>query len=160
MLDPNTIFKSLCVLTVFGSASVQAECRTLEIADWLLGDWQANSAKSTTYESWHQISNTTFEGLGTTTRNDKAPTSETLRLVEMSGEIFYFAKVPHNPMPIAFKLLKCDHETLIFENTEHDFPQRLNYSKINDEQIKVFVSDTNNKGFELNFQRILKRKEN
>ena len=47
-----------------------------------------------------------IEGAGATRESGSSTveTTETLRLVEMSGEVFYLAKTRQNPLPVAFKL--------------------------------------------------------
>ncbi|MEW6991134.1 DUF6265 family protein [Colwelliaceae bacterium 6441] len=80
-------------------------------------------------------------------KKNKIVSSETLRLVEMSGEIFYIAKVKSNDSPIAFKLTNCTKNTAIFENSQHDFPKKINYKYKKNKGISVFVSGENGKGF-------------
>jgi hypothetical protein len=72
----------------------------------------------------------------------------------MAGEVFYIAKVAHNPLPIAFKLSECGEGLAVFTNPAHDFPRRLEYRLAGD-ALSVQVSDgtEGGKGFTLNFKR-------
>ena len=74
-----------------------------------------------------------------------------MRLVEMSGEIFFLAKVNHNKRPVAFKLTQCLARTAVFENSDHDFPKKLEYKLISGNKLTVTVSDGHDKGFTINF---------
>jgi hypothetical protein len=104
---------------------------------WVLGKWQQVNEKSITTESWIKLSSNTFDG-STKTRSkadNKITFEETLRIVEMSGEVFYIAKVSHNELPIAFKLTSCSDSTAVFENTNHDFPKKIVYKLSKDKEI-------------------------
>lgn len=136
--------------------TVQAKaCGTIESLTWLVGDWNSETSSLKINESWKQISANTFEGLGYTYSIEKnhIVSSETLRLVEMSGEIFYVAKVASNDLPIAFKLTGCTANTAIFENSRHDFPKKISYQLNNDKNMSVFVSGEKDKGFSIEFNR-------
>jgi len=128
-------------------------CHSFTTIDWLLGSWISNNEKQVITESWQKVSPTTVEGKGTTFSMGKQKSSESLRIVEMSGALFYLAKVNHNPLPIAFKLITCTNESVIFENMHHDFPKRIEYAYLQNEKMKVIVSDGKNKKFSIHFKR-------
>ncbi|MBQ4812428.1 hypothetical protein J8M20_13810 [Pseudoalteromonas luteoviolacea] len=128
-------------------------CDSVESLAWLVGNWSSKSSKVKINESWKQVSKKSFEGSGSTysLKKNKIVSSESLRLVEMSGEIFYLAKVASNELPIAFKLTSCTDKTAIFENSKHDFPKKLSYQLTEDGNITVFVSGEKGKGFSIDF---------
>jgi hypothetical protein len=95
----------------------------------------------------------TLEGVGATYASEKLNSSESLRIVEMSKAVFYIAKVDHNSLPVAFKLVKCSDTHVIFENLDHDFPKRIEYKAITLDKMTVRVSDAKDKGFTINFVR-------
>lgn len=135
------------------SVSKAHACDTLEEINWLLGSWQKNQPSKITTETWRQVSQQTFEGRGTST-SDRGTFEETLRITEMSGEIFYLAKTPGNTLPIAFTLQNCSKNTATFVNAEHDFPQKLEYRLSSEDTLEVNVSASNNKGFTLIFKSV------
>lgn len=93
-----------------------------------------------------------IEGIGATLDLAGAVQNrETLRLVEMSGEVFYIAKVPQNELPTAFKLTKCGQNFFVFENPLHDFPKKITYSFEGSSKMNVRVSGSLDSDFELNF---------
>jgi len=140
---------------VFQPVSQAQTCTTLESLTWLVGHWASETSKLKINESWQRISASTFEGSGTThsIKSNKILSSETLRLVEMSGEVFYLAKVGTNNLPIAFKLTSCTANTAIFENSLHDFPKKISYQLNTDKNITVFVSGENDKSFSIELIR-------
>lgn len=145
---------SLVLLCLVFQSSVQAkDCNTVESLNWLVGNWNSENSKLKINESWKRLSGKTFEGSGFTysIKKNKTVSSETLRLVEMSGEVFYLAKVASNDLPIAFKLTSCSAKSAIFENSLHDFPKKIRYQLNKEKSITVFVSGENGKGFSIEF---------
>ena len=147
---------SLLILCLVFQLPAHAEnCVTVESLKWLLGNWRSENDRTITNESWVQISEKTFEGSGQTysIEKNKIVSSETLRLVEMSREVFYVAKVPSNNLPVSFKLTTCSSKYAVFENIRHDFPKKISYQLNNEKSITVFVSGENGKGFSIKFNR-------
>ena len=142
---------SLCL--VFQSEVQAKACGTIESLNWLIGNWNSENSKLKINESWQRISAKTFEGSGYTysIEKKKIVSTETLRLVEMSGEIFYVAKVASNDLPVAFKLTNCTANMAVFENSQHDFPKKIHYQIDEAKNITVFVSGENDKGFSIEF---------
>jgi hypothetical protein len=130
-------------------------CDSLKSIDWLLGDWRSDDDKYITSESWKEVSPLTFEGRGVVKfkSSNELKSSESLRLVEMSGEVFFVAKVAHNDLAVAFKLIQCDPAHAVFENAGHDFPKKLEYRLDDENSLTVNVSDGGDKGFSIKFVR-------
>ena len=143
-----------CCIALAAPAT-RAACDSLEHAQWLLGEWVSRDGDKTFTERWKKLSATTFEGEGVTTKgSDPTPVDgETLRLVQMGNGVFYVSKVAHNRLPIAFELTHCEPQRLVFENTAHDFPKRLEYFATGADTLKVSVTDGGQKGFTLKFER-------
>ena len=40
----------------------------------------------------------------------------------------YVVKVAHNDTPVAFRLIECTSKGCVFENPDHDFPNRIIYA--------------------------------
>jgi hypothetical protein len=149
-------FLLAALLAIRASAAVAGECGSLAQLDWLAGEWLADGRESTWRESWVPAGPATWEGVGVeTSKADPAKsTAEDLRLVEMGGAVFYVAKVGHNELPVAFRLVECDDGRLVFTNPAHDFPRRLDYLRQPDGHLRVRVSDGGEKGFTLDFARV------
>lgn len=119
------IFFCLCLTSLAGAE----ECRSLEAVEWFLGEWETSPSRVVIREYWHQVSDATFEGESITRSvgNDEVVNYETLRLVAMSDSVFYIAKVPENDLAVPFRLKRCSEGNAVFENPDHDAPQRLIY---------------------------------
>jgi len=133
--------------------------KALSIFDQLTGTWKNNGDKTITTEKWKRISPDTFEGINyVQNKNEDAPIfSESLRILSMKGEVFYLAKVDHNEMPVPFKLVTVSNDKFVFENQNHDFPQRMTYSFYSPDSLSVNArgyENNNIKEFTLSFKRI------
>jgi hypothetical protein len=144
---------SMVIGAALCSAANAQDCSSLQIAEWLVGEWQTTRGEDRILERWQKVSAATFEGTGTTMRDSKVAESETVRLVVMEERVFYVAKVAQNPLPIAFALTQCDAGKLVFENPAHDFPKKLEYQLSAPDTLSVRVSDGKERGFTLTFKR-------
>lgn len=137
------------VLGLVGAAP--GEEHRLKDLNWMLGSWRHEGETTTTQETWGKLGRTVFQGRGMVigTADNKIRSAEDLLLVEMQGEVFYLAKVKHNPMPVPFKLTDRSDGLAVFENQDHSFPKRLEYRMQPSGEIKVLVGDGKDKSFEL-----------
>ncbi|KAA3619275.1 MAG: hypothetical protein DWQ05_00730 [Calditrichaeota bacterium] len=129
-------------------------CASLQHFEWLLGEWICSNERNVTSETWKKVSEKTIEGTGKTRSKsqDKPQSFETLRIVEMSGAIYYIAKVAHNPLPVSFRLTSCSDSLSVFENETHDFPTKITYQRFGDTRMKVTVGN-NMREFSLEFKK-------
>jgi len=130
-------------------------CTNLDTLDWMLGEWQLDSEKILTTETWTKLSPNTYDGIAQTLskNEDKITFVETLIIIEMSDEVFYLAKVSHNEFPIPFKLTKCSDSTAVFENAAHDFPQKIVYQVSEDGQSLTVVVSNNERQFTVDYNK-------
>lgn len=156
MIKTNTKVLLALSLSCCCTLSYAQDCDSLQPFAWLLGDWHADEGNNTMHESWIEVSPLTFEGQGQTQSktSSQSVTREFLRLVDMQGQIYYVAKVAHNPLPVAFKLSQCSTSSAVFENSGHDFPQKIVYQIDPENRLMVTVSDNNDKGFSIMFDRL------
>ena len=59
------------------------------------------------------------------------------------GEVYYIAKPSRQP-EASFKLIKAGPQELIFENPQHDFPQRIIYRLAGDGSLVARIEGTRN----------------
>lgn len=150
MLQDLQRLAQLTLLPCLLAAPAAADCTELAPLDWLLGAWRADAGKTVITERWSRASAVTFEGLGEQQAGDRR-VRESLRLVEMSGKVFYLAKVDENPLPVAFELTTCVDGRYLFENPAHGFPRQIEYLRDRDAGFRVKVSNRDGSGFQLDF---------
>lgn len=119
-------------------AAVPRQSTDLDGLRWLAGEWQRETRSGISVERWeHTDMGLVGEGLALRD-GDPLPT-ESLLLVPMGGDVFYVAKPVQNPYPVAFRLVSRDGGEFVFENTMHDFPQRIIYSRTTDDTMTVAI---------------------
>jgi hypothetical protein len=145
----------LMLLIGAGSFAAAGECPSLDPVRWLLAEWTSPGENRVTTESWTEVSADTFEGfvVSRVPESGEIVPIETLRLVAMSGGVFYIAKVPDNALPICFKMTVCDEQTAVFENPDHDFPRVIAYRLAADGVLTVRVTDGADEGFTVRYTR-------
>jgi hypothetical protein len=146
-------FLFIAMLLLFSVDLFAQNYGNLKNLDWLSGTWISETETQILKEHWEKVSSNTFEGIGKTiNKKSKTENFESLRLMEMSGEIFYLAKVATNNLPVAFKLTSKTDSTLVFENPDHDFPKQITYIRENESSMHVVVGE-GEKSFKIIFHR-------
>lgn len=105
---------------------------------WLEGEWYRATRGGEAIERW-QRNGDGLSGEGLVVRDGQTAVIESLLLVEMAGEVFYIAKPPENPYPVAFRLISRDDGAFVFENTAHDFPQRIIYRRTGEDTMTAAI---------------------
>jgi hypothetical protein len=101
---------------------------SVEKLAWVAGHWTTERNGRTIEEHWMKPSGGTMIGMGRTSTGDKTVEFEFLRIVREGDDIFYVAQ-PNGSPPSKFKLVKATENEVVFENPEHDFPQRILYRR-------------------------------
>lgn len=149
-----TFITSLYLLSCITMISAQ-DISKLESLHWMVGEWKLVHENRVITETWEKVSDSIYKGSSTTvsTETGKVISQESLLLVELSGEVFYIAKVPQNPYPVPFKLNILGNKTAIFENPEHDSPHTLEYTLIKDTTLDVYIRSGKDGRFSLEFKK-------
>ena len=75
--------------------------------------------------------------------------------VEANGDINYLAK-PSGQAEAAFKMVRASSTEVVFENPQHNFPQRITYTLKEGEKLTAAIEGTKNgktRRIEFNYQR-------
>jgi len=107
---------------------------------WLVGNWEYKSKINIT-ESWRIVSDTLLAGNSYTIRGTDTLSSEKTEIVLKRGKLIYNVQVKeqNNGIVIPFLMTKCTNDSLIFENVLHDFPQKIIYKKIDNDNIVAAI---------------------
>lgn len=133
----------------FGPLASQAPVRTgpaqtLDSFDWLAGSWVRQSTRGEIEERWVRVSAETMEGIAIRNSAETARVTERLRLEQFGSEVFYTAKPPENSLPTPFKLIEADGRRFVFHNPDHDFPQTISYTRIDEDGLLVRIEGLDN----------------
>jgi len=114
------------VLLWCGIAPAQEKKTTIADFAWLAGCWDGSGGGRESLEQWMKPSGQTMLGMSRTVANGKTVAYEFIQLREQDGDLFYVAK-PSGQAEASFKLVKSGNQEAVFENPQHDFPQRIIY---------------------------------
>jgi hypothetical protein len=124
------ILKTSCLLltgVVLSICSCSQPKGDIKKFSWLSGKWSGNYGEMVTYEDWDAEKNNTMMGRGGIMSGTDTMFAEKIRIEQREDELYYIAKVPGNPAPVDFKFTGFVNDSAIFENPQHDFPQRVVY---------------------------------
>ncbi|MFL6469081.1 MAG: DUF6265 family protein [Pyrinomonadaceae bacterium] len=122
---------------------VPAQTATLESFAGLAGCWERNEKGSQDNEMWLKPAGMSMIGVGRSVKGGKTVDFEFLRIEQRPDGIYYVAKPKSNKEETAFKLRTAEGGTFVFENPEHDFPQRIIY-KLNGTSFTARIEGTQN----------------
>ena len=109
--------------------------------DWMAGTWKRTNTKEgeSGYEKWVKLSDSTWQGLGITLNGKDTSAIEKLTITIKKKGIYYIADVSGNPEPVWYLFSELTDNGFICENTEYDFPKKIQYRKQGN-KIKATIS--------------------
>jgi hypothetical protein len=115
----------ILVLVVFTSI-VNLYGQDESIKNLFPGTWKMDFDKSEVYEEWEVLSETELFGKSYSKKDEVQIISENLYLKKFADQWTYVA-VPNGQNITLFTLIEYSSKKFVFENKEHDFPQRIIY---------------------------------
>jgi len=108
--------------------------------DWLLGDWQRLNDRPgrSTFEHWTKISDSEYQGLSYTLRNEDTIFKEHMKLLWDKSRWIYDVR-GGNEAPVLFIVIDQDSESFTCENQQNEFPRFIEYSLV-DQRLVVKIS--------------------
>jgi hypothetical protein len=149
----------MVVLALVVMATQSAHAGGLKRFDWLAGTWKRERANKTVYETWRVLSDRTMEGESyvVTKKTGEKVLTESMLLVEMGPDVYYIPRPMGNTYPVAFRLVESDDGKTVFENKQHDFPQRITYQRNTDGSLTATIEgpgpDGAPRSIDFSFQR-------
>lgn len=95
---------------------------------WIAGCWEGAMGGGKTQEQWMKPEGDSMLGMSRTVVNGKTPFFEFLQIKRDGEDLVYIAR-PQGKEPTPFKLVKLNDSAAVFENLQHDFPQRIAYQR-------------------------------
>jgi hypothetical protein len=121
-------------LAVLTAAALQASPITADTLSWMSGYWLSCEDGREVSETWSDPRGGLMLGAALTMEGGKLTGFESSRIspaTPAGGNVAYFAGVNGAP-PVAFAAKEVSATRVVFENAEHDFPQRVIYERAGD----------------------------
>jgi hypothetical protein len=119
--------RSVLALVVLGLLPLSSRAADRAPLAWMEGRWTGTRDGVETEEYWTSNAGGTMLGLHKDVKGGRMVSFEFLRIAPGEGDtITYFAS-PHSEPPTPFRRIESGERRIVFENKEHDFPQRILY---------------------------------
>lgn len=150
-------FALVMSLALLCSVNVVAQEQKFKLEDfaWLAGCWEHDRAGRASAERWTKPKAGMMLGTAQTVKDGKTTAFEFMRIHEEKGDIFFTAK-PSGQPEASFKLVSYKDNKAVFENPQHDFPQRVIYGKQPDGSLAARIEGQMNgqqRGIDYPFKR-------
>lgn len=119
---------------------------SLDELSWLQGTWENKTARGRIYESWRRDGDTSLRGKSYMIRGKDTLVFERISLVLRAGELFYIPTVSdqNSGRAVSFRQSSIIAGHLVFENLQHDFPQKISYTLIGQDSLLAVISGMKN----------------
>lgn len=126
------MMRRACLVLVLAVCPVLASAQTaIARVAWLQGCWRMNLDGQTVDEQWMAPAGGAMLGISRTVKGERLVEFEFVLLRERDGTLVYVAHPSGQPGG-EFPLKHVDDDSVTFENTAHDFPQRIGYRRRGD----------------------------
>jgi hypothetical protein len=104
----------------------------------LSGCWQNQDGDQIYEEQWMSPAGDMMLGMSRTLNKGKAVTFEFVQIQTRADGTFYIAS-PSKQERAEFKLISFENDVAIFENLDHDFPQRVVYKFVTEDSLQAWI---------------------
>lgn len=132
----------MAILLLLGGGAVRAaEPPTVDAAKFLTGCWSGTSGTRSFEERWMAPRGGAMVGAARSFKGDAMTSVELTILRIRDGKLVYDANPVGQP-PATFMAITADGSQLVFENKEHDFPQRIIYRRVSVDELFARIEGT------------------
>ncbi len=119
-------FIAVIIVLVAGTGTSARAADISQLA-WLGGCWKSDTAEPGSGEHWLPLAGGTLLGVSRTVKQGKTVEFEFMQIrAAESGQLAFIA-MPSGQKTVVFPLLRLGETEVVFENPQHDFPQRVIY---------------------------------
>jgi len=119
----------LAIAAALLSASAFAQAVGVQHLAWLQGCWRIDAGNRIVEEQWSAPRGGTLLGSSRTVRDGKTIEHEFVIVRETADGRLAYEVSPSGRAPTVFTSISLDEGGVVFENLQHDFPQRVAYQR-------------------------------
>lgn len=132
----------IVLLVINSSSYAQNNPNKLQQLSWLQGEWVMNSKDAHFIEHWSVINDVLWQGAGygISAKGDTL-FKEALQIVLQNDTVWYLPTIANqnDGKQVRFAAVELSGSKVVFENKQHDFPQRIVYNRTSDSTIYAYV---------------------
>lgn len=100
---------------------------TLAHLPWMIGCWESADQEPGSGETWRVTHDGTMIGFSRSMRDARVVATEQMRIEKSADGNLVFIATPSGQETASFVLVNIADDEVVFENREHDYPQRIIY---------------------------------
>lgn len=163
--DQNDIMPRMLIAAIlFTAISMNVHSQSFSENDFknlhsLQGLWKMETGRGAIYEEWQVNADNKLTGRSYRITNADTIIMERIELYRQGIDIIYSPIVTdqNNQQPVAFKLISNTDGRYVFENKEHDYPQRVIYNLVSKDTVHARIEGTRNgqeRGSDFRYSRV------
>lgn len=117
--------------------------QSVDVVKWMAGCWEMRTATRVVEEYWMPPRGGTMLGMGRTVVRDSMIEFESTLIRQRAGRLVYAAN-PSGQSPTTFPSIAANADSVVFEASEHDFPQRVGYARRGADSLLAWIEGTSN----------------
>jgi len=125
----------ILVLMLSGAAGGEDSKPSIHDLTWLTGCWQSDGAEPGNGEQWMAPAGGAMLGMARVVRGGRMVAYEYTRIVTTDTGLVFIAS-PSGQETAEFPLKQLGDNEVVFENPDHDFPQRVIYRLIDSDHLR------------------------
>lgn len=132
----------LGLMVSFAACSPELQAReegTLADLSWLSGCWAGVGGEIGSVEQWMTPAGGTMLGMSRTVRDSQTVAYEYMQIRQSDDGRIEYTALPSGQPAATFAMVGLSESEVIFENLEHDFPQRIIYRLQKDGNIEASI---------------------
>jgi len=137
-----TVAQRLACVIAAAVLPVVALPATIDDLAWLSGCWAAADQEPGSGEQWMPPAGGTMLGVSRSVHDGKTVAFEFTRIAEQDDGKLVFVASPSGQKTSSFSMTSISDREVRFENPDHDFPQRIIYRLISDEELLGRIEGT------------------
>lgn len=120
----------ICLPVAYVNVCAQPVNHDFKKLHLLVGTWKMETSKGALYEIWQKVNDSTLRGHSYKLNGKDTVVLEQVDLIKRGGKIQYIpvVKDQNNGEAVIFTLSKTENDIYMFENSAHDFPQKVVYT--------------------------------
>jgi hypothetical protein len=126
------------VLAASSVLAIPPQTSGIQHAAWLQGCWEMRTGDRFVEEQWMAPRGKSMIGVGRTVRGETLVEYELVVLREQGGQLAYEAH-PSGQDSAVFLSTSVTDSSVIFENLQHDFPQRIGYQRKGADELLAWI---------------------
>jgi hypothetical protein len=144
---PAVTFKWVLLLMVFSTPARGQECGVPEVwgqFNFLKGTWKVEN--SNLMEKWEISGEDVYVAKAYSITGKDTILNETIQLIFDRENIWYKVQVSgqNKGKTVPFRLTQCQGNVFVFENPDHDFPQKIGYRRIGNDKLLAWIEGQQN----------------